>query len=236
MKISKETKNNNISKYSTKKVILCFLFIIWFIGSFLGIFIVFSFNPLYSIILIGQYFLVFGFVFCFQKSFIGVFLAIVGFFMIAFPILLLTPGIEELQIDWSFIISLILSVACILIGIGFIFIPKIKYNNFKFGKKEKIIANVVQVKTIKESSYVLYAPVYEYSYDGKKYTYSKRYYSNTINDRKGDQVTLKVLKNNPSIVIEKGNFSDVILDILGFVFIGAGITIFILIVIMDYFS
>ena len=47
-------------KYSVKQILLISLGIIWMIASLGACFVVYKTNPIYSIIIFGQYFLIFG--------------------------------------------------------------------------------------------------------------------------------------------------------------------------------
>lgn len=210
-------------KYSVKQILLISLGIIWMIASLGACFVVYKTNPIYSIIIFGQYFLIFGLILVYFKNVLGWFLALVGFNLIAGPILLLTPGIDQITFTREFIAGLILALVLFFLGIGFIFLPRLIWGEkLGFGEKEKVLGTVIGFNELKQNDNLVRLAIYEYEYQGKTYTYNSQDIMNSKDLRKRKKA-LKVLTSKPNIVIEDGLLLNWALPVLGFCFIISGI-------------
>lgn len=117
-------------KEKIKNTIISVIFIIWFVGSIVAMFAL----PKYCIMIIGQYFLVFGILPMFGKGkgkIIGIPFILVGLSCIIVPYLMMQPEINGVVIDWDAVIPLLIIIAFVLAGLALIIIPIIKLNKIK---------------------------------------------------------------------------------------------------------
>lgn len=99
---------DNKSK-KTKDIIITVLFLTWFIASLISLIVMLAINPLYSLMVFGQYFLVFGFLIFSQKKhkMSGLPFVLVGTTCIVISFLMLYPNLLSIKLIWENVIVFI---------------------------------------------------------------------------------------------------------------------------------
>lgn len=113
-------------EHSTGSKIFGIVFIIWFIGSIVAMIVLSNMGKVeYTVMLFGQYFLVFGIIAFFGKSVdgsnpkpIGLIFASIGLACIIIPYLVAHPELLPAMINWENVIILSVLLIFMLVGVG----------------------------------------------------------------------------------------------------------------------
>lgn len=119
----KEKNNENTKETSIKETILAIIFIIWFCTSIAGLILSTNINGYLTVIIFGQYFLVFGLIALFNKEMIGSIFAIIGLLTILIPIFMMNPDLIPATINWNIVIPILILSIFVFAGIGIIVGP-----------------------------------------------------------------------------------------------------------------
>lgn len=218
MTVDVEKYFNTTQKAGPIESILGIVFLIWFFVSIGLMVYLANVNKYYMAICLGQLFFIFGLVGFWKKAKIGIVFALVGLALVVIPILMMNPNLE---INWDFVIPIIMLCIFLIVGIGLLLIPSIIYKKKDKEFSVSLMAKVVGLKETHGRSSKLYAPIYEYYYNNKTYRISSNTYTNINVPNVGDVVEIKI---NPQIPQEVYKPSDkkpviIILGLMGIMFI-----------------
>lgn len=216
---------------SLKGKIIGTLFLIWFIGSIVGLMYFSKINGYYTIMIFGQYFLVFSVIPLINskgmEKLFGVPFALVGLACIIIPYVMMHPELVSFTIVWDSVIPLLLILAFIIAGLAMIIIPK------KREQRLNKVCNVTVFATITSHDYTysdkgtkLYAPIYSFEFNKQKYEISNNQYTNIGVKPVGTIVELKINPNNPKEFLDNSSFSKLII-VMGVIFLIISAPIFI---------
>lgn len=215
-----------------KSILGVIIFLIWFLGSPLGMLVFSSINIYYSIMLFGQYFLVFGLLFFNAKNIIfeNLLSIIIGLACIIIPFLMMNPEIICVEVRWEFIIVLLFDSIFILCGLRIIYTPLMKLIKKKTICNVEVSATIVDHNIISNDSFDSFCPIYEFEFNGEKYIVNNNEYTNFGFKPVGEIVTLNINPNNPNEFLDN-DFSKYIFDIImAIVCLGLSISILIMII------
>lgn len=210
---------------SSKDKVIGTIFIIWFLASMIGMFVFTK----YSIMIFGQYFLVFGAMATRVKGdgkWISIPFLIVGLGCIVIPYLMMNPDILKVEIIWDSVIPLLFILIFVLVGLAMVIIPIMKKKNLKKRCIVPVFATIVKYKETYGESSTLYAPVYSYEYDNQKYEVSTNTYSNIGVKPVGTIVDLQINPYNPKEFLDNNVVHKGII-VMGILFLLVSIPIFI---------
>lgn len=192
------------------------LFVAWFIASFIGMFYFFATDPNIGFMIFGQYFLVFGIIALFNKISIGALFALVGTAIIVVPILINKPDLLPFEINWEFLGVFMFGVITFVIGVALCFSSY--FANRKLKKRCNATVSARIIKMVDEKKM---CPIYEYEYNGKK----RKVKGLPINDGYVDQVvTLMINPNKPREIYFEFKLKDnLFMIVFGFPFVLAGL-------------
>lgn len=218
MTIDIEKYFDSKQKASIGEWILGSIILIWFFAS-LGLMIYLAdVNSYYMVICLGQLFFVLGLLGLSKKAKIGIIFVIVGLSLVIIPILMMNPNLE---VNWDFVIPIIMLCVFLIVGIGLLLLPSIIYK-----KKDKefsisLTAKVIGLKETNGNRTKLYAPIYEYYFNNKNYRISSNTYSNVNVPNVDDVVEIKINPQDPQEVYNPGSKKTVIiiLGLMGIMFI-----------------
>lgn len=204
------------------------LFLIWFFGSMalMFYFAKVQSNVYYALMVFGQYFLVFGLIPLFKKKLIGLPFFLVGLACIIVPFFMLNSQLLPVKINWDGVIPLLLVSVFVIAGFCLIIIPLYQRNKRKEICTVIVPAQIVDYDTSYNEGTTLYAPIYEYTFNGKEYRICNHSYSNVGNRPVGTIINLKIDPNNPT-VFEDNHASIFVIIILGIFFLVVSLPIFI---------
>lgn len=227
-------ENNNKNKTSLKNKVLSVLFLTWFIGSIVAMIVFSNINEYYSIMFFGQYFIVFGLIPMFagdKEKIIGIPFLLVGAACIIVPFLMMHPEIFTTEINWDRVIAILMMSAFVIAGLCMTFIPIIKKKQLEKVCTLKVCARVVDYNSIRgDNGGRLYAPVYEFQFNGKDYKVSKEEYTNVNVVEKDTIVELMINPDNPEEYLDDFRFSIGII-IMGVLFLIVSVPILYLMII-----
>lgn len=215
--------------------ILSIVFIIWFIASIGAMLVLAEINPLYSVIIFGQYFLIFGFIpiknGVGKEKLVGVPFLLIGLCCIFIPLFILYPELLSKQINWDMVIPILGILGFIFSGIAMLVLPAMKKRRLKKVCTETVSATIVRYETIRNKGKVLYCPVYRIKYWEGEREISENFYSNLVKREIGKEIELKINPDNPEelmtlLKLHQLNF----IQLLGMIFLAATIPILILII------
>lgn len=187
-----------------KNIIFPIIFLIWFIASIVGMFLLSENNPHYMVMLFGQYFFVFGMFPLFSKSedisdkLISIPFILVGLGCIIIPYLMINPRLLEVEIVWDSVILLLLILLFVIAGFFMIVFPI-----FKRKKLEKLCTLTVPAKIVRheyqysDNGNKLYCPIYEFEFNKNKYEVSNNIYSNIGLKPVGSIHNIKINPDDP---------------------------------------
>lgn len=221
-------------KKNKRKKIFGYIFLIWFICSFIGFFILE--NAYYLVMNFGQYFLVFGLIAFFNtkrfEKFISLPFILVGLCCVVIPYCMLHPELIPTDVNWETVIVLLMLSGFILAGLAAIFIPLFKRKYQKEVCTYEVQATIVDYDTtISDNGNTLYAPIYGFWYNGKDWRVCNNFYSNVGVPERGKTYTIKINPDNPEEF-----FNEKSRGYLIGVFVGVLVLIFILSVLYLFLS
>lgn len=224
----KKQKNTLFSK------IMPIIFLVWFIASLVLLVILSQINSHYMIMIFGQYFLVFGIIFANaqrkdrDKSLVPYLFMLIGISCIIIPLLMMYPNLLTIEINWERTIPILVMLLFIIVSLAMIISPIIKTKRLKKVCTLRVCATVIKHKTeYSDRGRKLFAPVYEFEFNGKKYEVCKEQYTNINVIPKGTIVELLINPLDPEEFLDDSNFS--------FYVIGMGVLFFIVSFIIFYF-
>lgn len=221
-------------KKAKRRKILGYIFLTWFICSFIGFFILE--NGYYLVMNFGQYFLVFGLIVLFNskrfEKFISLSLILVGLGCIVIPYCMLHPELIPTNVNWEHVIVLFSISGLIIASIAAIFIPLFKRKHKKEVCTYEVNATIVDYDTkITDEGNTLYAPIYGYWYNGRDWRVCNNCYSDVDVPEKGKTYTIKINPDNPVEYFNEKSRSYLIV-----VFVGVFVLIFMLLVLYIFLS
>ena len=230
--IKEQYENNKIVPEKPFEKILGKLFLVWFIGSIIALVVFAEINPIYSIMVFGQYFLVFGIIALKndKDGIIGVSFTTVGLACIVIPFLIMHPNLLSFEINWDYIIPVLGVLVFVIAGLAMIIIPILKRKKLEKVCTVSVTAKIVEnLMTIDEGN-KLYCPVYEFEFNGKKYNVTNNCYTNVGVSPVGTLIDMKINPNDPNEFLNKEP-SSIILLIIGimFLFISVPALIFVIV-------
>ncbi len=198
------------------------IFLIWFVGSLILIIHLSNVNPIYSVICFGQYFLVFGLIALCNKVWPGLIFAIIGLGIIIVSVLSLMPN---LSINWDIVLPILLLSVFIIVGIGLMTIPTIVKIIKKKKTSFKVMGKVIDLEGAYEEGTKVFAPVYEFYFNGKTYRVKSNVITNVGVPKIGEVLEIMIDPNNPEefYVEEQNKTLTIILFGMGILLVGAGI-------------
>ena len=222
---------NNEVNTSKKGTIGGILFIIWFISSIVLLLIMSEKNTNYTVMIFGQYFLVFGLIAFFKNKGTGRLISIpfilIGLASVIIPYLMLNPEILGIPINWESVIALLLILVFVIAGISLIVIPIINTKKLKEKCNVEIEATIIENKSKYNNGNILYCPIYEFTYNETKYNVTNNIYTN-INVKPVDTIVkIKINPNNPE-EFYNGNKFLLICIIIGIIFLCTSIPVLII--------
>ena len=176
------------------------LFIAWFIMSIVGM--IFLKDTLYCVMLFGQYFLIFGLIPLikaekFEKLISIPFLA-TGICCIVIPFFVMNPQLLPKEINWDYVIVILLLLAFVLAGCCAAFIPLYNRKRLKMICNYSVIAKIVEYDISKsDKGNTLYCPIYGFWYNGQDRKVSNNYYTNIGVKEIGTECELMINPENP---------------------------------------
>ena len=215
----------------SKSSLIGIIFIIWFIGSIISMVYFSKINEYYTIMIFGQYFLVFGIIPLKSakgmEKLMSVPFILVGLCCILIPYLIMNPEVLSISLNWDAIIPILLILAFIIAGLAMIFIPIINKNRLKKVCTIMVSAKIIDYKyTYGDNGNKLYSPIYEFDFNGKKHNVSNEVYSNIGNKPIDTIVNLMINPNNPEEYIDNSKVNKFLL-VLGIIFLSVSIPVFI---------
>ena len=221
-------------KKAKREKIFGYIFLIWFICSFIGFFILE--NAYYMVMNFGQYFVVFGLMVIFKakkyEKLIAIPLALIGLSCIIIPCFMMHPELIPTDVNWETVIVLLMLGGFILAGLAAIFIPLFKRKYQKEVCTYEVQATIVDYDTtISDNGNTLYAPIYGFWYNGKDWRVCNNFYSNVGVPERGKTYTIKINPDNPEEF-----FNEKSRGYLIGVFVGVLVLIFILSVLYLFLS
>lgn len=231
MKKKKQSIIGDEPNYSKKGKIVGIIFLIWFFGSMFAMFILSEINTYYTVMVFGQYFLVFGvipFLGAVKSKTIGIPFILVGLACIIIPYLMMKPEINGMVIDWGAVIAVLFVFAFVLAGLALTFIPLIKIKKLKEKCNVEVAAVIVDYDETYGDKSMLYCPIYEFDFNGKKYNVMNNQYSNVGLKEIGTIINLKINPVNPEEFLDK-RISSYAPMFIGIVFLVITIPLFIVV-------
>lgn len=207
-------KNEDSSNTNSKEKIKSILFIIWFITSLILMCSLGSINGMYSLITLGQYFLVFGIISFGANKIAATSFSIIGSGLIIFPIL----NLINLKINWSILAPSLMFIGSIIIGLTLVLATLLEE------KKRKKLCTVPVEAIVTHYTYIYskseygrrksYSPIYKYQYNNEIYESVYPFFSNVkslINTDKN--VTININPNNPTEIFVRSKVTKFIIMI-----------------------
>lgn len=238
------------NKFSIVRILISVVFLLWFVVSITGL-LYCARNEMHALLIaiFGQYFIVFGVIATCANApkrvktktdtylggkgilkfnigfFIGLFVTLIGLGC-AIVGLIFQYGDKSLKDVMTNMIPVFGCLIFVIAGAGIVCVTLYKrwYNDTYVNYP--VIATVVDVETqISKSgghSVILYAPTWEYDYNGEHFVQTQNYYSNYGKCDIGDKIAIRI---NPEIPTEFASEreSDVPIIIFGCMFLAAGI-------------
>lgn len=190
-----------------------------------------------SIMVFGQYFLVFGVIALFSSLkggerkatlfLVPIFILLVGVACIFIPLFVKYPIILEsinIKVDWDFLIPLLMLLVFFSVGAG-VFINAIVKRK-KYNKLDLIVVagKVIDLQEIIDDNTKMYAPVIEYEHEGTK-VYKSNSYTNVNVPHIGDIINIKIDPLTKKVYYESNIefYISIIMGIVFMVFVGFSI-------------
>lgn len=228
--IYNQNKNNNTSQQANKKSCTgAAIMILWFIVSIIAMVCLSDVSTEWTIIIFGQMFLVFGIIGLFSGGF-----EMSKVWILLFPLvglgcivggLIGLYGEEEFKEKMYDMLPIFISVLLFVIGILFIIIPiymkKVREKYCTLPVKG-VIADVYRKRSSDRNHHnihYVYAPVYEYFYNGTLYRKESNVYTNYEKFDIGSEVTVFLNPSNPDDYYVKRSGETAINLIFGIIFL-----------------
>lgn len=231
MKKKKQSIIGNKPNYSKEGKIVGIIFLIWFFCSMLAMLILSQINTYYTVMVFGQYFLVFGVIVLLgagkNKAVVIPFI-LVGLACIIIPYLMMKPEINGMVIDWGAVIAVLFIFAFVLAGLVLTFIPIIQIKKSKEKWNVEVPAVIVGYDENHGDSSMLYCPIYEFDFNGKKYNVMNNHYSNVGLKEIGTIISLKINPENPEEFLDR-RISSFVPMFIGIVFLVIATPLFIVV-------
>lgn len=209
------------------------VFLIWFFGSIFGLMYFSKINVYYTVMIFGQYFLVFGMIPILstkgKERLIGVPFVLVGACAVIIPYLMMHPELINANIVWDSVIPLLLILAFVIAGLAMVVLPIKHKKELESRCTELVSATIVDYKSTRGENGRVYSPIYSFYFNNREYKASNEMYSNIGLKEVGTMVDLKVNPNNPYEFLDGAVHIKfiVILGIL-FLFVSVPVLIYIL--------
>ncbi len=208
--------------------------LIWFLVSFIGMFVTFPTYPAVGMLIFGLLFAVIGFYVCFfngkKREYAGLIFSFIGIATIA-GVLIFWFGSVNFVESITKIVPYLFMLIFFFVGLGIIITP---YINKKIKIKrctDKSIAKVVNLQRKRNSKgKYLYCPVYEYLYKGQILVTNDNSYRNFCLPKLGDEFEILINPQNPTDTYVNSNKSKVGNIIFGGIFMA--VPIFIMLILL----
>lgn len=180
------------------------LFILWFVISIVAILVLRKYSELFSIMVIGQVFLVFGL--AIKKDGVKInevklILMYVGLLLVGVPFLMYISKFYNVydKFNWSYIIAILGVGSFMLLGLGLMFIPKINKKRLTEICTEKVKAIVIRHDShwSGDDPADVYCPVYGFEFNKEKYEVRNNLYWYFAEPEVGTEVEIKINPSNP---------------------------------------
>lgn len=203
--------------------------LIWFLVSFIGMFVTFPTYPAVGMLIFGLIFAVIGFYVCFfngkKREYAGLIFSFIGIAIIA-GVLIFWFGSANFVESITKIVPYLFMPIFFFIGLGIMITPYIT-KKIKIKRcTDKSIAKVVnlQRKRSSKGKYV-YCPVYEYLYKGQILVTNDNSYRNFCLPKLGDEFEILINPQDPTDTYVNSNKSKVGNIIFGGIFMAVPIFI-----------
>jgi len=230
--MKKENKENKTLSNIYGAIVLIFI-----ISALIGIPLVAKKNPLMALFMFGIYFLFFGMIIIvpmikeksLKKNIPILIFPIIGFGICVVSGIYMWGSKYNIVLSEKTVPALIL-ILFVIMGVGFTFIPMISNKN----KKEKW--SLINAKCTKLNSRFLndndsgystqtevYAPTFEYSYNGNQYSTMSNTYSNVKLPKIDEYYDIYVNPDNPNEIYQPSIANSIVLFIIGSSLLFSGI-------------
>ena len=183
------------------------LLIIWFIASFIAMFYFKDDNIYYTVMLCGQYFLVFGLIASSKKTLLGLPFVLIGLGCIAVPFFMLNSHLLSIKINPDNLILLLLASVFGIIGICLIIASLHQRKKSKETTKVIVPAKIVDYNVSSNGSKKMYTPICEYNFNGIEYTICDSRYNDIETKELGTVINIEINPNSPA----SSGFDDVLI-------------------------
>lgn len=187
-------------KKKRRSNIFAFIFITWFVASIIGMYCLQ--DTLYAVMLFGQYFVVFGFIPLFnahgKEKLLAVPFLLTGICCVVIPFFMMNPELLSKEVDWDYIIAVLMLLAFLIAGLCTAIIPIIKRKHLEKVCTYEVDATIIgHNTTISDKGNTLYAPIYSFWYNGQTREIATDFYTNVGVKEPGTKVTLKINPEKP---------------------------------------
>ena len=192
--------SNNPKKLETKGI----FFLVWFVTSIVMTMVLQSYNILFSLIAIGQMFLIMGLIIPkkgVKINFIQVIFVLTGLLLIIVPLLIYICQTYNMlsNINWTYLIVILGISSFGIFGLLLIIIEIINKKRLEELCNVPMLATVIRHDSVaaNDGPGYLYCPVYGFEFNGKKYEVSNKIYTNMPIEKIGEKVEMKINPSNP---------------------------------------
>ena len=207
------------------------LFGTWFIGSIIALLFLSEINGYYTVMVVGQLFFGFGICISIATKKIELFVIpfmLVGLLCIIIPFCMLHPELLDFEIDFDKLIVSLAILGFAIAGLLMVVLPIRKRKKLKEVCTTTVSATIVENLTHYKEGKTLYCPVYGFNFGGKSYRVHNNTYSTFEGKKVGTIVDFKINPNNPEEFLED---FDVMLVVMGVIFLLFSIPLFIFVMI-----
>ena len=223
--------NMNEKKKEWKSAFLVIFFLIWFMGSLAAMSYFAEYNSDYTIMIIGQFFLVFGSIPLFvnkgKDKLASVPFILIGLGCMIFPYLKIHSELFAISISWNSVINLLSISIFVIECLSMIIIPiwssKILAKNCTVYVEAKISEYMHDL----DEGVDVYCPIYSFKYLDKTYKVTDNFYSNFSLKATGDVVKLKINPDNPEEFVDVSSKNWSLMIVIGIWFLIFSVPLFI---------
>lgn len=194
-------------KKKTIENIKVIIFSIWIFASFFATVFMFSIEPWYGAMIFGQIFLVLSIFLLINKNINGIFIMFGGLAFILIPYFELNPGIIGYTNKGEITFLTLLFSTLVLSAPFLILVPIIGNKRLEKMCGAEVLATIVDhhvtFKRDELGEEKIYFPVYEFYFEGNKYSVTNSIYSDTSPKEVGTKVKLRINPNNPEEFMKK---------------------------------